>query len=225
MSNTMASESDPGSAELLTRGHKKKAKTRQTLVDAALRIYAKKGVGELTLKELAEEANVSHGTIFNYFRSREEVLEAVGIVLAEQFSESIAVISAGIESGAQRMSIAVRMFVRRAIADPLWANALIQVVHFDQGIRSAVAVHLRNDLQTGFKEGAFSYSDEDVALPLVVSCVVGAMNSIVEGRGVVDHDIKIAQMILRALGMPASEADRMALVPLPPLTTSDPFLL
>ncbi|HCB40298.1 MAG TPA: TetR/AcrR family transcriptional regulator, partial [Gammaproteobacteria bacterium] len=69
-------------SEPLTRGFKKKARTRQTLVDAAIRIYAEKGVGALLLNELAERAGVSNGTVYNYFKTREEVLQAVGIELA-----------------------------------------------------------------------------------------------------------------------------------------------
>ncbi len=215
MSTTIAIDGEKALTEQLTRGHKKKARTRQTLVDAALRIYAKKGVGELTLNELADEANVSHGTIYNYFKTREEVLEAVGIALADQFSQGISLLSTGVESGAQRMSIGVRMFVRHAIVDPAWANAVIHVIHYDEGIRSAVAANVLNDLQIGRKQGSFVYSDENVALALVVSCAIGAMHSIVEGQGVVDHDIKLAEMVLKALGLPSSEAHRIAHLPLP----------
>lgn len=215
MSTAIITQSDTISVEQLTRGHKKKARTRQALVDAALRIYARKGVGELTLNELADEAGVSHGTIYNYFRTREEVLEAVGIALADQFSHSISALSEGVDSGAHRMSIGIRMFVLRAIADQLWANAVINVIHFDKGIRSIVAAYVRSDLQMGLKEGAFVYSDEEVALALVVSCAIGAMNSIVEGLGVVDHDIKLAEMVLKALGLDSIEANRIAHLPLP----------
>jgi len=215
MSTSIANEGEKSPAEQLTRGHKKKAKTRQNLVDAALRIYAKKGVGDLTLNELADEANVSHGTIYNYFRTREEVLEAVGIALADQLSQGISLLSIGIDSGAQRMSIGVRMFVRRAIADPAWANAVIHVIHYDQGIRSVVAANVRNDLQIGLRQGSFVYSDEEVALALVVSCAVGAMQSIVDGQRIIDHDIKLAEMVLKALGLSANEAHRVATLSLP----------
>lgn len=61
--------------------------SRQQLLDAALRIYARAGVGDLALNTLAEEAGVSNGTVYNYFRSREQVLKAVGLELAVQLSE------------------------------------------------------------------------------------------------------------------------------------------
>ncbi|PTU04005.1 TetR/AcrR family transcriptional regulator, partial [Pseudomonas sp. HMWF031] len=57
--------------EPLTRGHKKRERTRRGLVDAALRLVARKEVGDIGLFEVAAEAAVSNGTIYNYFRTRD----------------------------------------------------------------------------------------------------------------------------------------------------------
>lgn len=206
---TMTSEAE------LTRGHKKKARTRQQLLEAALRIYARKGVGELALHELAEEAGVSNGTIYNYFRSREEVLQAVGIALAEQLSEQIIATSVGVDRGAERMAIGIRRFVLQAIDKPQWASALISVVRYAEGMMSVVAAYVRADLQVGKQQADFHYVNEDVALGLVLTAVMGAMTAAVEGRNVKDHDILIAEMILLALGVAHTEAKRIANLPMP----------
>ncbi|HSX71523.1 MAG TPA: helix-turn-helix domain-containing protein, partial [Pseudomonas sp.] len=95
----------------LTRGHKKRERTRQGLIDAALRLFARKEVGEVALLEVASEADVASGTIYNYFRSRDEVVEAVGIALADEFSEAIELLNVHVDSGARRLSIGVRMFI------------------------------------------------------------------------------------------------------------------
>ncbi len=207
----MADQAD----DALTRGHKKKARTRQQLIDAALRIYARKGAGDLALNELAEEAGVSNGTVYNYFRTREEVLEAVGIALAEQFSLQITAVSVGITRGAERLAIGVRMFIRQAQQDPEWAGALVSVIHYDQAIRSGMAVYVRHDLQTGFEQGDFSYVDVEIAMALVVSAAVGAITAIIEGRSVPQHDSIIAEMILLALGASAQQAKHIAYLSMP----------
>lgn len=174
--------SQPISSDMpLTRGHKKRERTRRGLIDAALRLFARKEVGEVALLEVASEAEVASGTIYNYFRTRDEVVEAVGIALADEFAETIALLSHNVDSGARRLSIGVRMFIRRAMADPDWASAVIRVVHFDQAIRSKIASHVLADLRAGAEEGMFSYPDEGIALDLVVSCAVGGMRAVVEG--------------------------------------------
>lgn len=199
----------------LTRGHKKKARTRQQLLDAALRIYARKGAGELALNELAEEAGVSNGTVYNYFRTREDVLDAVSIALAEQLSHRVAALSVGVTNGAERLAIGVRTFILRALEDPEWASALIGVARYAEGMRSALAAYVRADLRTGAEQGDFKYADEEVAMALVVSAAIGAMTSIVEGRIVEHHDCIMAEMILLALGVSSQKAKRMANLPMP----------
>lgn len=207
--------SEATAQEPLTRGHKKRERTRRGLVDAALRLVARKEVGEIALLEVAAEAEVSNGTIYNYFRTRDEVLEAVGIAMAAEFSDAISALSMDVHCGARRLSIGVRMFVCRAIDDHLWANALLRIIHFDQAMRSRLAAHVLGDLREGLRTGTLAYEDEGVALDMVVSCTTGAMRSVVEGRAVVEHDLKVAEMILKALGVTPARAKRIAGKPLP----------
>lgn len=206
---------DQDEQQPLTRGHKKRERTRRSLVDAALRLIARKEVGEIALLEVAAEAEVSNGTIYNYFRTRDEVLEAVGIALATEFSDAISVLSANVKSGAQRLSIGVRMFIHRAADDHQWANALLRIIHFDQAIRSRLATHVLSDLREGLREGAFTFEDEGIALDIVVACTTGAMRSIVEGRAVTGHDVQVAEMVLKALGATPARARKIASLPLP----------
>ncbi|MGH8333052.1 MAG: TetR/AcrR family transcriptional regulator [Pseudomonas fluorescens] len=201
--------------EPLTRGHKKRERTRRGLMDAALRLIARKEVGEIALLEVAAEAAVSNGTIYNYFRTRDEVLEAVGIAMAAEFSDAISALSTDVNCGAQRLSIGVRMFVCRAAADHQWANALLRIIHFDQAMRSRLAGHVLGDLREGLRAGTFAYEDEGVALDIVLSCTTGAMRSVVEGRAVAEHDMRVAEMVLRALGVSPAKARKIAGKPLP----------
>lgn len=206
---------EPASPEPLTRGHKKRARTRRGLMDAALRLVARKEAGEITLLEVAAEAEVSNGTIYNYFRTRDEVFEAVGIAMAAEFSDAISVLNADVLCGAQRLSIGVRMFVCRAATDHQWANALLRIIHFDQAMRSRLAVHVLGDLRDGLRAGTLAYEEEGVALDLVLSCTTGAMRSVVDGRAVVEHDVRVAEMILQALGVTPAKARKIAAKPLP----------
>jgi AcrR family transcriptional regulator len=53
---------------------RKKERTRQALVDAAIELFGTKGYEETTIAELAEAADVSTRTFFSYFPSKEAVL-------------------------------------------------------------------------------------------------------------------------------------------------------
>ncbi len=204
-----------GEEKALTRGHKKKARTRQSLVEAALRIYAQKGIGELHLNELAEEAQVSNGTVYNYFRSREEVLDAVGVELASQFSLKVSTLSQGIDNGAERLSVGVRMFIEQTLQDPLWASAVVCVYQYDQNIRSAVVNSLRHDLQLGLQQGHFHVANEDIAMRMVTASTMGVMTAVLDGCKPDNVDSIVAESVLLSLGMERGAAKRVAYLPLP----------
>lgn len=53
----------------------KKAATRQSIQDHALRLFAENGYDETTVEDIAAAAGVSHMTFFRYFPRKEEVVE------------------------------------------------------------------------------------------------------------------------------------------------------
>src|SRR5438270_4212939 len=50
---------------------------RRDLLDAAVRVFARKGFHAARVGDIAEEAGVAHGLLYHYFRSKEEVLETI----------------------------------------------------------------------------------------------------------------------------------------------------
>jgi TetR/AcrR family transcriptional regulator, fatty acid metabolism regulator protein len=50
---------------------------RRQLLDAAVRVFARKGYHASRVGDIAEEAGVAHGLLYHYFDSKDQVLEAV----------------------------------------------------------------------------------------------------------------------------------------------------
>jgi TetR/AcrR family transcriptional regulator, fatty acid metabolism regulator protein len=50
---------------------------RRQLLDAAVRVFARKGFHASRVGDIAEEAGVAHGLLYHYFASKDQVLEAV----------------------------------------------------------------------------------------------------------------------------------------------------
>ncbi len=50
---------------------------RRELIDAAVRVFARKGFHAARVGDIAEEAGVAHGLLYHYFRSKDEVLETI----------------------------------------------------------------------------------------------------------------------------------------------------
>src|SRR6266566_2632351 len=50
---------------------------RRLILDAAVRVFARKGYHASRVGDIAEEAGVAHGLLYHYFRSKEELLETI----------------------------------------------------------------------------------------------------------------------------------------------------
>ncbi len=60
-----------------SRRERKKQETRERIVTAALELFQARGFEETTITAIAEAADVSRSTFFNYFATKEELLTAI----------------------------------------------------------------------------------------------------------------------------------------------------
>ncbi|GAA0315703.1 TetR family transcriptional regulator [Streptomyces polychromogenes] len=78
-------------AEQLGLRERKKQRTRQTIFEAALRLFLSRGFDEVSIVEIAEAAEVSKRTLFTYFPTKEDL---VLHVFADHEDESARVVRA-----------------------------------------------------------------------------------------------------------------------------------
>jgi AcrR family transcriptional regulator len=60
--------------QTLSRRERRAAVRRQQILDGAAQVFADKGFARATTKEIAQAADVSEGTIYNYFESKKALL-------------------------------------------------------------------------------------------------------------------------------------------------------
>jgi len=66
-----------------TRRERRVAARRIQILDAAARLFAEKGFHRTTTKDIAEAADVSEGTLYNYFENKEDMLLGIMSRLSE----------------------------------------------------------------------------------------------------------------------------------------------
>ncbi len=59
------------------RREERKAQNRAKLLDAARRVFAEKGFGEATARDIVRETDLASGTFYNYFRDKEDAFRAL----------------------------------------------------------------------------------------------------------------------------------------------------
>jgi AcrR family transcriptional regulator len=65
------------------RREERKAQNRAKLLDAARKVFAEKGLGEATARDIVRGTDLASGTFYNYFRDKEDAFRA----LLEDMSE------------------------------------------------------------------------------------------------------------------------------------------
>ncbi len=101
---------------------------REEILQAAARVFARKGYEKATTREIAEEADIAEGTIYNYFDSKEQLVLALAEVVRQEIIALIPESPAGADvrlevgSAVERVLavIAEHAMVIRGLVTALW---------------------------------------------------------------------------------------------------------
>src|SRR5207249_8454527 len=109
----------------LTR-KQKQAHTRECLMRSAAQVFARRGLQQASIDEVAEEAGFTKGAFYANFKSKEELFLAM---LDERFAqriEDIEAVIAGEGSTAEKARRAGDQFARNFRADPEWERLFFE---------------------------------------------------------------------------------------------------
>jgi TetR/AcrR family fatty acid metabolism transcriptional regulator len=101
---------------------------RREILAAAVRVFARSGYHTCRVGEIAEEAGVSHGLLYHYFASKEEILETV---FRETWSDLLSALKAVEEADApatERLRQVAAILLRAWRRDPDLVRVLVREV-------------------------------------------------------------------------------------------------
>lgn len=133
-----------------------RAARREEIFRAAGRVFAKKGFAATKIADIAAEANLSHGLLYHYYRSKEEVYSALfEEILSKRplMDESIASLPTAIErlerrivfwleKGAERPELTV-LVTQALVADTLPPPARMTFLHYARTSYEAMLEDIR----------------------------------------------------------------------------------
>ena len=68
---------------------RKKARTRRVIADVAARLFAERGYEQVTVSDVAREADVSEQTVYNYFQTKEQLVTDLHPYFQEELDRRI----------------------------------------------------------------------------------------------------------------------------------------
>ncbi len=93
-----------------TSGPTDDTSTRHRILVATAEVLARSGQTKLSLSEVALQAGVSRPTLYRWFASKQELLDAFGIYEREMFDNGISKATAGLR-GTEKLDAALRFIV------------------------------------------------------------------------------------------------------------------
>jgi AcrR family transcriptional regulator len=158
---------------------RKRVLMRTKLLDAAMRVYVRRGGPRPVIDDVIREASVSRATFYNHFNSLDEVMAAIGEELSNQMTTDILPLYSVVAEPWQRISVGFRLFLLRALLDQTWAAYVTRVDAWPHN--ALVARYMALDLQNGKTSGQFHYEQIDAASDFLRGASARCIQAITEG--------------------------------------------
>jgi TetR/AcrR family transcriptional regulator, fatty acid metabolism regulator protein len=157
---------------------------RRLILDAAVRVFARKGYHASRVGDIAEEAGVAHGLLYHYFRSKDELLETIFRETWRDVLDAVRVIEESDETARERLAGVAKILLRAWRRDPDLVRVLVREVTRSTALQRRVDeidqafAALERIIAGGQEDGEFR-ADVD---PRMVSYVFyGAVEEILTG--------------------------------------------
>ncbi|WP_162051367.1 TetR/AcrR family transcriptional regulator [Pontibacter pamirensis] len=127
----------------MKKTEEKREKSKKLLVETALNLFSEKGYEATSIRQIASEAGVSLGLMYNYFRSKEELLHEIFRLGKEDIQHSFA------KSGKPEGTSALKQHILQTVQllkekRHFWR--LLHSLRFQRNIMATVAVEVQEQI-------------------------------------------------------------------------------
>lgn len=185
---------------------------------AALQLFAAEGSRHINVKDLAQQAGVSRGTIYNNIDSVESLFEDVIGNFAAELHERIHQSFNDMADPAQRLATGIRLILRQVARQPAWGEFLIKFALSSTQLREVWRGQPMRDLETGIASGRYNITAEmlPTSTALIAGTTIGSARLIIDGhRGWLESGMETAELVLKALGVNPDDALELSRTGLP----------
>lgn len=190
---------------------------RKALVDAGYRVISKKGVDAATMQEIAQLADVGAGTVYSYFKSKDDLAVAVMERVMHRLAERIEEVTNTFDDPAQVYAFGVRNVIEAATLDARWKQLLNRSEVIADAMFRCMGPFAIRDLKNATAAGRFKATNAELTWKMATYAIIGVSLAITKGDlspAVVDETVV---RLLCMAGLSVEQATELAQRPRPPL--------
>lgn len=191
--------------------------TRRRMIAAAREQLAQGGPESITILSITDRADIGQGTFYNYFKSRDELVDAVIFDAVESLGRRLDAMSHDLEDAAEIYSFSLRHLMHTAVSDPVWGWFMVRLGIAQEGLLDALGPRAARDLQIGVDSGRFTIEDVGLSAAMTLGSLLSVMHRYLDGDRAHDPSDAYAENLLKMAGIPAVEAHEISRRPLPRL--------
>ena len=152
---------------------RRQARNRAALIDAARLIMSQKGIDAATMSEIAELADVGAGTVYNYFKSKDDLAVAVLEHLMFELALKIEKVTNTFTDAGQVYAFGLRTVIDTATGDLRWRQLLNRSEVMANAMFRQMGPFAIRDLENATKAGRFRVTDAPLVWTMATHAIVG----------------------------------------------------
>ena len=198
------------------RVERRKARTRAALIQAAQGLLAN-GNTNAPVLEITQAADVSNGSFYHYFESKEELWQAAIDAALESVGDYLDSLTVGFEDPVEKFTQSFRLSGRLFRLEPQLSRVLLNSEAAAFAAAGGLAPRSRRDIESAAAQGRFDVDDPDLALAIVAGSLL-SMGRLLLAQPDRDEAATVdgtTERVLRALGISTDEARTLCSSPLP----------
>ena len=160
--------------------------TRELIIRVARKLFAQQGIGNITMSDVAQAANKSRRTVYTYFQSKEELLEASIEMEVKKISTAITKVAMSDLTPDKKIVklIFVRLQATRSIVrrnSCLHSDYILIVEHIRKSFDTKEIALFRRIIEEGKQKGIFNTESPDLAARFLHFCLKGIEMPFISG--------------------------------------------
>lgn len=192
----------------------KRAITRQKIIQAAIEVFGKNGFQNSSIAEIARRADVADGTIYQYFKNKEDLFFAIPSEKTKEFCQELELHLQGITGSVNKMRKFIWYYLYFFQQNPEYARTLMLEMRVSKGFTKSRTYSSLRDftnkaleiIKEGQEEGAIR---KDVNIYLIRQLLLGLLEHMVtrwllkgEDYDLMDYYREATELVIHGISHP-----------------------